>query len=261
MENGLQLFSNSGLGQVRVIIDENNEPWFVASDIAQALGYSEESKAARLFSRVPEDWKGVKPIHTLGGNQDTTMLSEQGLYFFLGRSDKHKALPFQKWLAGEVLPSIRKTGSYSLLPKDYASALRALAAEVEEKERIALERDEAIRTKAYISNKREASVMGKLSGMSRKVAALEDRLGEGANWKACTAIPWLDAWFDVERPGFYSQLGRYLTKLSVQLGYETGTVEHPKYGTVKSYHTDVIYELSVRLTNGVVILPKYHIDD
>ena len=42
------------------------------------------------------------------------VLSEQGLYFFLGRSDKEKALPFQKWIAGDVLPSIRKTGTYSI---------------------------------------------------------------------------------------------------------------------------------------------------
>jgi hypothetical protein len=60
------------------------------------------------------EWKGVNPIHTLGGIQEVLCLSEPGLYFFLNRSDKLNALPFQKWLAGEVLPSIRKTGSYQL---------------------------------------------------------------------------------------------------------------------------------------------------
>ena len=53
-------------------------------------------------------------MHTLGGEQDMLILTEQGLYFFLCRSDKPTARPFQKWLAGEVLPSIRRTGSYSL---------------------------------------------------------------------------------------------------------------------------------------------------
>ena len=68
----------------------------------------------------PEDWKGIKPIDTLGGTQQMICLSEQGLYFFLGRSDKPKALPYQKWIAGEVVPSIRKTGEYKLeKPQDF----------------------------------------------------------------------------------------------------------------------------------------------
>lgn len=58
----------------------------------------------------------MNPIHTLGGEQDMLTITEQGLYFFLGRSDKPKALPFQKWVAGEVLPSIRKTGRYEVKP-------------------------------------------------------------------------------------------------------------------------------------------------
>jgi hypothetical protein len=57
--------------------------------------------------------RGVNPIHTPGGVQEMLCLSEQGLYFFLGRSDKEAALPFQKWYAGEVLPQIRKTGFYT----------------------------------------------------------------------------------------------------------------------------------------------------
>lgn len=98
--------------EIRVHIDEGGNLWFVAKDVSTALGYPETSNAARLFSHIPDEWKGVNPIHTLGGEQRVTTLSEQGLYFFLARSDKPKALPFQKWLAGEVLPSIRKTGAY-----------------------------------------------------------------------------------------------------------------------------------------------------
>lgn len=83
----------------------------VAKDVAEALGYAKGSNPTRLFQTVPEEWKGVKRIHTPGGLQDMLTLTEQGLYFFLGRSDKPAALPFQKWLAGEVLPSIRKTAA------------------------------------------------------------------------------------------------------------------------------------------------------
>lgn len=92
----------------------SDEIWFVAKDVMDALDYAQSSNPARVISHLPEEWKGVNLIHTPGGKQRVACISEQGLYFFLGRSDKPKALPFQKWLAGKVLPSIRKTGSYSL---------------------------------------------------------------------------------------------------------------------------------------------------
>ncbi|MDC7969724.1 BRO-N domain-containing protein [Xylella fastidiosa subsp. multiplex] len=97
---------------VRVVMRDGN-PWFVAKDVMDALDYAETSNPARVTEHIPSEWKGVNPIHTLGGEQKLLCLAEPGLYFFLGRSDKPTALPFQKWLAGEVLPSIRKTGSYT----------------------------------------------------------------------------------------------------------------------------------------------------
>lgn len=95
--NEVAIFKNTSFGNVRVA-DKNGEPWFVAKDIAMALGYSETSNPARLFTNVPEEWKGVKRIHTLGGEQEMLTISEQGLYFFLGRSDKPAALPYQNGL-------------------------------------------------------------------------------------------------------------------------------------------------------------------
>lgn len=81
----------------------------VAKDVADALGYKWQPN---VIGHVPAEWKGVSRINTPGGVQQVSVLTEQGLYFFLGRSDKEKALPMQKWVAGEVLPSIRKTGGY-----------------------------------------------------------------------------------------------------------------------------------------------------
>jgi prophage antirepressor-like protein len=99
--------------EVRTVI-KNGEPEWVAKDVAEVLGYPETSNPARLFAHVPEEWKGVNPIHTPGGMQNMLCLLEPGLYFFLGRSDKPLALPFQKWIAGDVIPSIRKKGFYAL---------------------------------------------------------------------------------------------------------------------------------------------------
>ncbi|TWH63886.1 BRO family protein [Azomonas agilis] len=102
---------NFGKVEVRTLIIDD-QPWFVAKDVIYALDYARSSSPAKLIDHVPAQWKGVNQIHTLGGSQKLLMLSEQGLYFFIGRSDKPKALPFQMWLAGEVLPAIRKHGRY-----------------------------------------------------------------------------------------------------------------------------------------------------
>lgn len=88
--------------------------WVVAKDVAETLGYKWHHM---LLDKIPEEWKRGKRFTTVRGDKELSVLSEQGLYFFLARSDKPKALPFQKWIAGEVLPTLRKTGNYSLKPK------------------------------------------------------------------------------------------------------------------------------------------------
>jgi anti-repressor protein len=110
----------------------HDEPWCVAKDVSEALGYQWDR---HLVDKVPSEWKGVKRIPTPGGIQDVICLCEQGLYFFLARSDKPAALPFQKWIAGEVIPAIRKTGFYSTatcLPKTFSEALRLAADQAEQ---------------------------------------------------------------------------------------------------------------------------------
>ena len=67
---------------------------------------------ARTISHVPEQWRGSTLVPTPRGEQEMAVLSEAGLYFFLNRSDKPKALPFQLKVNGEILPSIRKNGLY-----------------------------------------------------------------------------------------------------------------------------------------------------
>ena len=69
MNSGIQVFSNQEFS-VRTMRDADGTLWFVAKDVAQALEYSEASNPARLFQSVPEIWRGVKRIHTLGGEQE-----------------------------------------------------------------------------------------------------------------------------------------------------------------------------------------------
>jgi anti-repressor protein len=106
-ENALKVFDFEGR-KVR-IARIGEEIYFVAKDVAEAVGYKWHRG---LMGHIPGEWKGVNRIDTLGGEQEMLCLSEQGLYFFLARSDKPAALPFQKHIAGEILPSIRKYGGY-----------------------------------------------------------------------------------------------------------------------------------------------------
>lgn len=116
--NELTVIQNDQFGEVRIIQDENNDPWFCGKDVLAALDYSETSNPAKVFQMVPEIWKGVKRFHTRSENgteqeRELLCISEQGLYFFLGRSDKPKSTPYQMFIAGEVMPSIRKHGMYA----------------------------------------------------------------------------------------------------------------------------------------------------
>ena len=117
MSNAIQPFAFED-HLVRTIMDDGGEPWFVAKDVALALGY--QWNGFKNIQHVPEEWRLVESVSTSFGEKQTWFLSEQGLYFFVARSDKPAALPFQRWLAGEVLPSLRRTGSYVLTEQDKA---------------------------------------------------------------------------------------------------------------------------------------------
>ena len=88
----------------------DGEPWFVAGDVAGALDYSEAKDMTR---NLDDDEKGRQIVPTLGGDQEMTVINESGLYSAILKSRKPEAKTFKKWVTSEVLPSIRKTGSYT----------------------------------------------------------------------------------------------------------------------------------------------------
>lgn len=87
------------------------DPWFVANDVARALGYTRQQEMVR---NLDEDEKGVHNVHSLGGAQEMNIISESGLYAAVLKSRKEEAKRFRKWVTGEVLPSLRKTGRYQM---------------------------------------------------------------------------------------------------------------------------------------------------
>ena len=111
MSNEIEIFNNPLFGSVRAFADENGEPWFVAADVAKVI---DVQNIRRNLESLDDDEKGVYNLYTLGGNQNLTTVNESGLYALIIRSRKPEAKAFRKWVTGEVIPSIRKTGSYSI---------------------------------------------------------------------------------------------------------------------------------------------------
>ena len=130
VSNSLQLFQNAGF-KVRVLM-RLGEPWFVAKDVAACVEHSDTSAMCKLcrekdvaivngkeysadlaeYSKGFSDESSENPKK--GGNPNITVISESGLYRILAKCNLPKCEPFESWVFDEVLPSIRKTGSYSV---------------------------------------------------------------------------------------------------------------------------------------------------
>jgi prophage antirepressor-like protein len=95
--------------QVRIVTDAQGEPWFVAADVLSTI-----SLDRKALERLDDDEKGVNSIHTPGGVQEMTTVNEPGLYALVLGSRKAEAKRFKRWVTHEVLPAIRKTGSYAM---------------------------------------------------------------------------------------------------------------------------------------------------
>lgn len=91
-------------------IEQDGQVWFVLNDVTEALEFSRGRDAARMLD---DDEKGAHIVRTLGGDQEIAIINESGLYSLILKSRKPSAKRFKKWVTAEVLPAIRKTGSYT----------------------------------------------------------------------------------------------------------------------------------------------------
>ena len=129
--NTPQIF-NFEQNEVRTIL-VNDEPYFVGKDVAGVLGYSNTKDA--LLRHVDSEDKTRSRITTSGQSREMTIINESGLYSLILKSKLPNARKFKRWVTSEVLPTIRKTGSYTNVPQSFAQALR-LAADLEEKNQL-----------------------------------------------------------------------------------------------------------------------------
>ena len=109
MTSEIKTFEHPEFGSIRAV-EQNNEPWFVAKDIAERLGYSNPRDA--IYKHVDPEDKGVANCDTLGGNQGISIINESGLYSLVLSSKLPNAKKFKRWVTSEVLPAIRRTGGY-----------------------------------------------------------------------------------------------------------------------------------------------------
>lgn len=109
--NEIKIFNNPDFGEIRTVVIDG-EPWFVGKDVAAALGYEKERNA--LQKHVDADDALKRGVLTNGGMQEMTVINESGLYSLIFGSKLDSAKKFKKWVTSEVLPSIRKTGSYGV---------------------------------------------------------------------------------------------------------------------------------------------------
>ncbi|MDJ1090691.1 BRO family protein [Macrococcus caseolyticus] len=121
--NDLQVFNFEQL-PVRTL-EVDGEPYFVGKDVADILGYKRTADAIR--EHVDEDDKGVGKIQTRGGKQPVTLINESGLYALIFSSKLESAKRFKRWVTSEVLPTLRKTGSYQIKPLTTQEQIQLIA--------------------------------------------------------------------------------------------------------------------------------------
>ena len=205
--NELQIFNNSEFGEIRTI-EINGEPWFVASDICNALELSNTTSAV---GRLDDDEKSKFNLGLSGG--ETNCVNEYGLYNLVLASRKENAKRFKRWITHEVIPTIRRTGGYRV-PQTPLEALQMTVEQIVEQE------------------KRLNSFESRLDMIEAKNQTVPNEYFTIAGFATIRKQK-----VDI---ALANLLGRKASKLSREYGYDIGKVSDPRYGTVNTYHVDIL---------------------
>lgn len=219
----LEIFKNENF-EVRVAVDENNEPLFCLADVCKALGLTTPAKVANsIKSEFDGDELNSYPFQTNGGIQNFTMITEPQLYFVLMRSDKPNAKPFRMFVNKEVLPSIRKTGSYTQKPLNSIDYLQMQL-------NLMKEHDERL---AAIEQKRQKD--------ERRFKNLENTAKRDESLKEYTTAVGFGILKGVSLDKIQCQrLGTKAAKISRSEGVLIVTIPDQKHGKVGTYRRDIL---------------------
>jgi len=208
--NELQIFNNSEFGEIRTVEIEG-KPYFYANDIAKALGYASPKDAITRHCKGAINHRYL----TNGGEQEARFIPEGDIYRLVIKSQLPSAERFESWVFDEVIPSIRKTGAYA--PKSQLEVLQLAINNLVEQERQMKElsnRVDMIEAKTVTSPVDYYTIAGFASLRKSRI--------------------------DVSLANL---LGRKAAKISREYGYDVGKVSDPRYGTVNTYHVDILTKL------------------
>jgi len=208
-----------GKQQVRVTVDDQGEPWFVGADVCVALDISNVSDA---MSRLDDDEKGIGNYDTPGGRQQMATINESGLYSLILRSRKPSAAKFKKWVTSEVLPSIRKTGGYSVAPATPVvknTAMQLVIAQAIELDRLEQEQQ----------------------GLAARLQLVEAKLPQEQDY--FTVVGYSRFAGEVVSNNMAVAIGRRAARISRARRIPIGDTTDPRYGFVHTYQVDVLAEV------------------
>lgn len=189
----------------------SDDPLFVAKDICEILGIDPSQ-----LRRLDEDEKVLRLIQTPGGEQQMNCVTESGLYSLILGSRKPQARQFKRWITHEVLPSIRKTGQYSVRKTSAEILLEQAQALVEQERRqLALEaRVDKVEARQTQSTEGPCEYYSVVAFCNLNDIRCDTRLA--------------------------ARIGRKATEISAVIGAPTGSVPDPRFGRVKTYHLEVL---------------------
>lgn len=171
MKEAIKIFENAQFGRIRTSISANGEPLFCLADLCKAINVANHRNVAKRI-----DQEGVRrmDILTQGGNQQVLFVTEPGMYEVLLRSDSEKAKPFRKWVCGEVLPSIRKSGGYMVAkvdetPEQIMARALVLAKDTIDRQQAALKQAES---KNYLLQCQNETLASMNEGQQRHIKSL-----------------------------------------------------------------------------------------
>lgn len=217
MSSDLTTFQFDGQSPLHAALGDNGEPMMFASDVCAILGLANVSQTV---SRLDDDEKGITTIYTPGGEQQVLTVNEAGFYKLVFTSRKPEAKRFQKWVTSEVLPALRKTGSYTIKPMSPAQQLLMAAQQlVDHEERLQQveEQIEQLHTAQLALSGGENYYTVKGFYHVKKLGAIDHRAA--------------------------AMIGRRAARLSRDRGVSIGKATDPLYGEINTYSETILTEL------------------
>nr|DAO44613.1 MAG TPA: hypothetical protein [Caudoviricetes sp.] len=222
----LEIFKNENF-EVRVAVDENNEPLFCLSDVCKVL---ELTTPAKVVDAIKSEFElgelNSYSFDTGYGVKEFTMITESQLYFVLMRSNKPNAKPFRMFVNKEVLPSIRKTGSYTQKPLNSIDYLQMQLNLMKEQDRKIHELED----KTDEIHKEQLKAKHNINRLL-------------SNDRYMTIIAFMNLYSISQKGHHIPSLGKKAKKLSIEQGAFMGAVIDPRYGRVNTYDIEILKQL------------------